>query len=179
MENLVNVWMDETSPQVEANALETHEAIKEALTNHLSENIDKGDMVVARKNGEIAGMVRGHLFTYKYHPDPENEHFIDMPFIEIGKAVVLPKFRKQGIYKKINSQLIKNLSEKYPNTRMLVGTKEPSVKKIFIDEGWEEITFDRYLRIHNRPENEVQAQMEAREKAGWTAFLYNPKTLSE
>ncbi len=183
LENLVNVWMNETSPQVEANALETHEAIQEALDrkgksdsliDHLRESIDKGDMIIARVDGKIAGMVRVYDTGRKTKVKD-----VEYPFFEIGKALVLPEFRNQGIYKKLRAQSIHHLREKAGDVLILTGTKSDYVKKIARDDGWEEIGFDNYLRIYGANEESIEAKHEERIKKDWTAFLHIPAALKQ
>jgi predicted GNAT family N-acyltransferase len=183
LEKLVTVWLGESSPNVDTTALETHEQVaetlkkkekSESLTKHLKEVIDAGDMVIARVDGKIAGMVRvydtGRAVTVQN---------VQHPFFEVGKALVMPEFRKQGIYKKLRAQSIANLRKKHGDVLILSGTKQDHVKKLNRDDGWMEIGFDDYMRIYGASEEEIQAEHEARIKKGWTAFLYVPDSLKQ
>lgn len=182
LEGLVGAWMEYLHPEVEGTVMETSESVKMALArkedsdflvSHLKEAVLRGDMVVARMGGEVAGMVRA------FHVTTSHVNDVDWPILEIGKALVMPKFRKQGIYRKINAKLISNLREKYGDVILLAGTKQEHVKTMHRAEGWVEIDFAVYQKLHGYPEEEIAAQYESRMKDGWTAFLYIPKALSD
>jgi GNAT superfamily N-acetyltransferase len=178
LKKLATVFLEESSPTVDTTTFETHEQVAEtlkkenkleSLTKHLREVIDAGDMVIARVDGKIAGMVRvydtGRVLNIKN---------MEYPFFEIGKALVLPEFRKQGIYTKLRAQSIANLREKSGDVLILSGTRQEHVKKLNRDDGWDEIGFDNYLRIYGATEEEIRAEHESRMKKGWTAFLHIP-----
>lgn len=186
---LVEAFIESTSRKVDLTVLETHEAVQEALdrkgradalTRHIYEVIDEGDMVIARVDGKIAGMISGYLFTYRYHPDPENEHFVEVPVIEMGKGRVLDSFQDNGIYSKMRAKLFSNLKVKHPNAMILAATKDTKIKTLCSkNPELEEISFERYLRIHNDPEPLVQAKLPKMLKGGWTAFLHIPAALKQ
>lgn len=148
---------------------EQREQFRQGLTKHLQEAIDRGDMVIARKNDKAIGMVR----VYKLDKVALNR-FVDGDIYEIGKALVVPEERGRGVYRELRKQAITRLRAKYGDVPILAGTKTGGVKKLNREDGWTEIGFENYLRIHGAPDDYIDSQKEDIEREGWTAFLYIP-----
>lgn len=145
------------------------EQFRQGLTKHLQEAIDRGDMVIARKNGKAVGMVR----VYKLDKVTPNK-FVNGDIYEIGKALVIPEERGKGVYRKLRKQAIAHLREKYGDVPILAGTKTESVKKLNREDGWTEIGFENYLRIYGDTDNYIDSRKEDIQRKGWTAFLSIP-----
>lgn len=149
---------------------EQREQFRQGLTEHLQEAIDRGDMVIARKNDKAIGMVR----VCKLEKVAPNQ-FVDGDIYEIGKALVVPGERGKGVYRELRKQAIAHVREKYGDVPILAGTKTEGVKKLNREDGWTEIGFDNYLRIYGAPDDYIDSQKEDIQRKGWTAFLYIPK----
>lgn len=148
---------------------EQREEFRKGLTQHLQEAIDRGDMVIARKNDKAIGMVR----VYKLDKVAPNK-FVDGDIYEIGKALVVPEERGRGVYRELRKQAITHLREKYGDVPILAGTKTEGVKKLNREDGWTEIGFENYLRIYGAPDNYIDSRKEDIQHKDWTAFLYIP-----
>ncbi len=148
---------------------EQREDSRKMLTEHLQESIDRGDMVIARKNNKAIGMVR----VYKLDKVAPNQ-FVNGDTYEIGKALVIPQERGKGVYRELRKQAIAHVREKYGDVPILAGTKTAATKKLNRKDGWTEIGFDNYLRIYGAPDDYIDSQKEDIQLKGWTAFLYIP-----
>ncbi|MBI4235129.1 GNAT family N-acetyltransferase [Candidatus Peregrinibacteria bacterium] len=148
---------------------EQKEQSRASLIQHLQKAIDRGDMTIARKEGKAIGMVRVH----KLDAVGSNQ-FIDGDVYEIGKALIVPEERGNGIYRALRKQAIANLRKKYGDVSILAGTKIEAIKKLNREDGWTEIGFDNYLRIHGTPEAYIDSRKENIQRKGGTAFLYIP-----
>lgn len=148
---------------------EQREDSRKRLTEHLQESIDRGDMVIARKNNKAIGMVR----VYKLDKVAPN-NFVNGDIYEIGKALVIPEERRKGVYRELRKQAITHVREKYGDVPILAGTKTEAIKKLNHNDGWTEIGFDNYLRIYGAPDDYITSQKEDIQQKGWTAFLYIP-----
>jgi hypothetical protein len=127
------------------------------IKEFLNESIGKGDVVVARIDGELAGAA----FINQLNDD----------VVEINKGIVLPKFREKGIYKRIREMAITRIAEKYPNVKVLSCTKSEIIKKMSRNEGWSEIGMEEYYRLHKVPEYVIEQRKEKLAKEGWTAYM--------
>jgi len=148
---------------------EQREQFRLGLTQHLQEAIDRGDMVIARKDGKTIGMVR----VYKLDKVAPNQ-FVNGDIYEIGKALVVPEERRKGIYRELRKQAIVHLREKHGDVPILAGTKTEGVKKLNREDGWVEIGFDNYLRIYGATDDHIDSRKQDIQRKGWTAFLYIP-----
>lgn len=187
LDQFVALWADETFKPVQTPLLETKEAVENALKErvlkqekdknefkrylkgHFEEVMDKGDMIIAKVNGRVVGMVRVMKFD-----NPRNTTLVDGEIFEIGKAMIIPEERGKGIYGKIREQALAHVRAKYGDMPILAGTKTEATKKLNRKAGWAEIGFAEYLRIHGAPEEHIESHKTEWEKEGWTAFLYIP-----
>lgn len=140
------------------------------LIEDLREAINRGDMTIVRKNGKVVGMVKVMEIYWAARSD-----LIEGRVFEIGKALTIPEARGKGIYKIVSEQAIADLREKYGDVSILAGTKNDIIKKIYRRDGWREIGFGGYLRIHGYPDEYIESRKDKDNKDGWTAFLYTPK----
>lgn len=153
---------------------ERENEFKNEFKKELQELIGKEDLIIAKKGQKVVGMVRvakqGHIKPNK---------FTNLPVYELGRALVVPEERNKGVYKQLRAKAINHLRKKYGDVPILTGTKNESVKKMNRADGWKEIGFDEYLRLHGTPEEYIKQAGKGLEKEGWTAFLFIPNTKIE
>ncbi len=141
-----------------------------AIQDHFQEAIDHGDMIIAKDKGRVIGIVRIRKLDKIGKNSP-----VQSDVFELGKALVLTPERGKGVYTALRAEAIRHAQNKYGNVHLLSGTKNEHVKQLNRNDGWEEIGFSNYMRIHGYPEAviaEDEAQLNAE---GWTAFLHKPK----
>lgn len=185
---LVGAWLEAKYHDVNDTVLETQDAVQKALAEkkeakdlpvHLDIVMDEGGMVIARVGGEIAGMMSGYPFVYKQYTDPEKTNYREFPMLEIGKVVVIPKFRNNGVYRKMREKLIANLRMQYGDLPITGATRNHTVKELYRSEHWLEMGFDEYSHIHGKEDAEILAKSESSKVKGWTAFLHVPASLKQ
>lgn len=192
LDTLVDIWFQEMDKPVDAPISETRQLVGDVLEENsaerklaeaqwkkerrpqlvedLREAMKRGDMTIARKNGKIVGMVRVMELQKEIHWHAPNEA-IEGRVFEIGKALTIPEAQGQGIYKTVREQAIANLKEKYGDVSILAATQNDAIKKLHRKDGWEEIGFEGYLRIHGAPDEYIKSRKDEGKK-GWTAFLH-------
>lgn len=142
----------------------------DGMAHHFREAMVAGDMVIAKENGQVVGMVRVRKL------DTVGEGYKDQgDIIELGKAIVLPKQRGRGIYPLVRAEAIRHTINKYGDVAILTGTKNDRVKELNRTDGWKEIGFAEYMKIHGYPEEQIATEAEDYQKKGWTAFLRTPE----
>jgi hypothetical protein len=62
----------------------------------------------------------------------------------------------------------------HPDASIISATRNDTVKKTNSEDGWREISYDDYLRIHGEDEGFIASQRGIVEREGRTAFLYTP-----
>ncbi len=189
LDELVDIWFQEMDKPVDAPISETRQLVggvleensaeselaedqrKKERRAHLMEDLhgalNRGDMTIARKNDKVVGMVRVMEITWAAQDD-----LIVGKVFEIGKALTIPEVQGQGIYKIVREQAIANLREKYGDVSILAATQNDAIKKLHRKDGWKEIGFERYLRIHGAPDEYIKSRKDKDSEDGWTAFLY-------
>lgn len=185
LDALVDLWVEETFEPIDAYVDQTKIAVghalydhiqlqaktryKTGLREHLQEIIEKGDMVIARREGRVIGMVR----VMKLDRVGANK-FVNGDVYEIGKGLIIPEERGKGVYSKIRQQVVAHLRAKYGDVPILAGTKTEATKKVNRKDRWQEIGFEEYMRIHGAPDDYIESQRDWIKEKGWTAFLYIP-----
>ncbi|PKL36739.1 hypothetical protein CVV38_02450 [Candidatus Peregrinibacteria bacterium HGW-Peregrinibacteria-1] len=142
----------------------------EQYSSYLEEMIANGDVVVACRDGRPVSMVRVTKLSGAVKSD-----LYSGELYEIGKALTVPEERGKGIYRRVRQQAIDHLRTKYGDVAILTGTKNEGVKKLNREDGWREIGFDNYLKLHGAPPDYIAKQRAENAKEGWTAFLYVPE----
>ena len=192
LDTLVDIWFQEMDKPVDTPISETRQLVggvleensaerqlaeaqwkkerRPQLVEDLREAMKRGDMTIARKNGKVVGMVRVVEIYQTVHSD-----LIEGRIFEIGKALTIPEVQGQGIYKVVSEQAIANLRKKYGDVSILAGTKNDIIKKMYVRDGWREISFGGYLHIYGAPDEYIKSRKDKDDKDGWTAFLYTPR----
>ena len=181
---LVDLWVEETFEPVDLPVSQTRASVGEVLDDHekfqialkarskadlrqhLEDVLAQGNMVIAKKDGRVIGMVR----VMKLDRDGD--------IFEIGKGLVVPEERGKGVYAKVREHAIAQLRAKYGDVSILAGTKTEATKRLNRNDGWQEIGFAEYLRIHGAPDDYIESQKDDIKNKGWTAFLYVPGSSS-
>ena len=146
------------------------QAFQQRVEDDLQESAHSGNMAIAKKDELVIGMVRVQPITHVGEHSPiENGEIY-----ELDKAYVNPKERRQGVYNRLRAELIRRMQAEHPNAIILSGTHNEMVKKNNRTEGWEEIGFDGYLRVHGYPEEVIEREIDEYKNNGWTAFIKMP-----
>lgn len=143
------------------------------LERDLDSSLSNGDMVVAKRDGEVVSMVRFFPFT------AGKNSYVEGDMVELGKGFTLPEARRKGIYREVREQAISNIKAKYGDVPILTATKTDAIKKlnraaVLTQTGWQEISFEDYLRIKGDSEYSIDLRKPDIIEKGWTAFLYIP-----
>ncbi len=126
-------------------------------------NTDDAQMLVAKVNGEVAGMLGirrlGSVGGRRVY-----EHV---------KASVLPKYRKSGIFHQLKAQALEIMFQECPNPLLIVNTKTPAVRKWAVSRKHRVIDCEEYAARHetwNIPPDQLAALKKTWEEHGWEYF---------
>ncbi len=126
-------------------------------------NTDDAEMLVAKVNGEVAGMlgirrlgVVGGRRVY--------EHV---------KASVLPKYRNSGIFHQLKAKALEIMLQECPDPLLIVHTKTPTVRNWAVSQKHRVIDCEEYVARHetwNIPPDQLAALKKTWEEHGWEYF---------
>jgi hypothetical protein len=87
------------------------------------------------------------------------KQLFDGPYVEIGKALVLPKFRGRRIFQEHLAPQAEELAfKKYPNLPVIIGSKEKPVQAYYASKAdWVSKSGTTYADIHGYPEANMPA----------------------
>ncbi|WP_457617453.1 GNAT family N-acetyltransferase [Lutibacter sp.] len=146
--------------------------IAERTPEYITQKIENGNAVIAIHNNEFAGFC--YIETW------DNKEFV----VNSG-LIVHPKFRNQGLAKKIKQKILEYSKEKYPDAKIFGITTGLAVMKINYELGYQPVTFseltndDAFWNGCKTCKNYDVLMRTDRKMCFCTAMLYNPnhKTL--
>ncbi len=143
MQGCINRMRGVTSPVYDADAFEEivaahHGNQEEQNFNDVVEMSKAGNMVVAKVNGEVAGML-GIRKLGLVGGRQLYEHV---------KASVLPEYGGKGIFHQLKARALESIFQECPNPLLLVHTRTPTVRHWAESRKHKRISFEEYMERH-------------------------------